>query len=429
MPNAEIVSIGSELLLGQIVDTNGAWMAQRLTNVGVDLYYKTTVGDNTGRMRDVIGRALGRSDIVITGGGLGPTRDDLTREAVAAVTGRELVLDRGLLDQIERRFQRRGLVMTANNSRQAYIPEGAIPVENPNGTAPSFIVEDPRGVVIALPGVPFEMKWLFDNEVIPYLRRAFELDEVITYRVLKVADMGESSVDDRIGHLIAESQNPTVGVLAHPGQVDVRIAAKARNAEAAARLIDPVEAEVRGLLGGRVFAVDEETMEDAVGRELAGAGSTIAVYEDLTSGLVAERLLEAGPERFVEGVVGNPRIEYGAGSGQAPREVVRRLLSHSRRADEAEALLWDAEALADELAWAVRSRSGADLGLAVHGVQDPGDTAENLARGRTVLSITDGARFRRRSYNMAGRGRPDRTRMSLNAIELVRAALVEGFSG
>ena len=424
MPSAEIVSIGSELLLGQIVDTNGAWMAQRLTNVGVDLYFKTTVGDNPARMRDVIGRALGRSDIVITGGGLGPTRDDLTRETIAAVTGRDLVLDRGLLDQIERRFQRRGLVMTANNSRQAYIPDGAIPVENPNGTAPSFIVEDARGVVIALPGVPFEMKWLFDNEVIPYLREAFELDEMITYRILKVADMGESSVDDRIGHLIADSRNPTVGVLAHPGQVDVRIAAKARDEAAAAALIDPVEAEVRRLLGRHVFAVDDETMEDAVGREMAGAGATIAVYEDLTSGLVAERLLEAGPDRFVEGVTANPS----AGSGQAPRDVVRRLLAHSRRPDDAEALLWDADALADELAWAVRARSGADLGLAVHGVQDPADTAENLARGRTVLSITDGRGFRRRSYNMAGRGRPDRTRMSLNAIELVRAALVEGFS-
>ena len=129
---------------------------------------------------------------------------------------------------------------------------------------------------------------------------------------------------------------------------------------------------------------------------------------------VAERLLEAGPDRFVEGVTGNRP------------DVVRRLLAHSRRPDDAEALLWDAEALADELAWAVRSRSGAALGLAVHGVQDPADTAENLARGRTVLSITDGRGFRRRSYNMAGRGRPDRTRMSLNAIELVRAALVEG---
>ena len=415
MPSAEIVSIGSELLLGQIVDTNGAWMAQRLTNVGVDLYFKTTVGDNPARMKAVLGRALERSDIVITGGGLGPTRDDLTRETVAAVTGRELVLDRDLLDQIEQRFQRRGLVMTANNSRQAYIPDGAIPVENPNGTAPSFIVEDPRGVVIALPGVPFEMKWLFDNEVIPYLRAAYRLDEMITYRVLKVADLGESSVDDRIGHLIAESRNPTVGVLAHPGQVDVRIAAKARDEEAAAALIDPVEAEVRGLLGRHVFAVDEETMEDAVGRELAGAGATIAVYEDLTSGLVAERLLEAGPDRFVEGVIS---------SGP---DSVRRLLADSRPED-AEALLWDAESLADELAWAVRARSGAVLGLAVHGVEDPGDTAENLARGRTVMSITDGRGFRRRSYNMAGRGRPDRTRMSLNAIELVRAALVEGFS-
>ncbi len=414
MPSAEIISIGSELLLGQIVDTNGAWMAQRLTNVGVDLYFKTTVGDNPARMKAVLGRALERSDIVITGGGLGPTRDDLTRETVAAVTGRDLVLDRDLLDQIEQRFQRRGLVMTANNSRQAYIPDGAIPVENPNGTAPSFIVEDPRGVVIALPGVPFEMKWLFDNEVIPYLRAAYQLDEMIVYRVLKVADLGESSVDDRIGHLIAESRNPTVGVLAHPGQVDVRIAAKARDEDEAAALIDPVEAQVRELLGRHVFAVDDETMEDAVGRELAGADATIAVYEDLTSGLVAERLLEAGPDRFVEGVTAN-----------GP-DVVRRLLADSRRPDEAEALMWDAESLADELAWAVRARSGAGLGLAVHGVQDPADTAENLARGRTVMSITDGRGFRRRSYNMAGRGRPDRTRMSLNAIELVRAALVEG---
>ena len=416
MPSAEIVSIGSELLLGQIVDTNGAWMAQRLTNVGVDLYFKTTVGDNPARMKAVLGRALERSDIVITGGGLGPTRDDLTRETVAAVTGRRLVLDRDLLDQIEQRFQRRGLVMTANNSRQAYIPDGAIPVENPNGTAPSFIVEDPRGVVIALPGVPFEMKWLFDNEVIPYLRAAYRLDEMITYRVLKVADLGESSVDDRIGHLIAESRNPTVGVLAHPGQVDVRIAAKARDEDEAAALIDPVEAEVRALLGRHVFAVDDETMEDAVGREMAGAGATIAVYEDLTGGLVAGRLLEADPDRVVEGVTAN-----------GP-DVVRRLLAHSRRPGDAEALMWDAESLADELAWAMRSRSGAGLGLAVHGVQDPADTAENLARGRTVMSITDGRGFRRRSYNMAGRGRPDRTRMSLNAIELVRAALVEGFS-
>ena len=162
MPKAEIVSIGSELLLGQIVDTNASWIAQKLTNVGVDLFYKTVVGDNKFRMNEVIDQALGRSDIVITGGGLGPTQDDITREIIATVTGRKLVLDQGLLDEIDERFRKRGLVMTDNNERQAYIPEGAIKVSNPNGTAPSFIVEDNRGVVVALPGVPFELKWLFD---------------------------------------------------------------------------------------------------------------------------------------------------------------------------------------------------------------------------------------------------------------------------
>jgi nicotinamide-nucleotide amidase len=414
MPNAEIVAIGSELLLGQIVDTNSAWIAQRLTNLGVNLFYKTTVGDNPKRMKDTISRALGRSDVVITGGGLGPTQDDLTREIIAEVTGRKLVLDPALLDQIERRFRRRGFIMTANNERQAYIPEGAIPVHNPNGTAPSFIVEDPRGVVYALPGVPFELKWLFDNEVASYLRKRFDLSEVITYRVLKVADMGESAVDDLIGHLIASSSNPTVGVLAHPGQVDVRIAAKARSIEEASKLIAPVEEEVRRLLGRHVFAADDESMEDAVGALLRERNVTIAVYEDITGGLLAERLQQAGTSQFLEGVIGNSTAS------------MRRLLAHSRRPDLGDDLLKEPDGLADELAWAVRAYAEADLGLALHGVPDPEDMAMNLARGRTVVSITDGKGFKTRSYNTAGRGRPDRTRMSLNAIELVRLALSEG---
>ena len=414
MANAEIVSIGSELLLGQTVDTNAAWMAQRLAQVGIDLFYKTVVGDNPGRMREVIGRALERSDAVITGGGLGPTQDDVTRETIAEVTGRELVLDRELLKQIEHRFRRRGLIMTANNERQACIPKGAITVENPNGTAPAFIVEDPRGVIFALPGVPFELKWLVDNEVVPYLRQKLGLSEVITYRVLKVAEMGESGVDDRIGHLIANSSNPTVGVLAHPGQVDVRIAAKAASAEQAMRLIAPVEEEVRELLGRHVFAVDDETMEEAVGKLLRDNDLSIAVYEDLTSGLVAESLQRADPERFVEGVISNSPAS------------TRRLLAHSRRPDGVDELLNDPGVLTDELAWAIRTQAGSDLGLAVHAVPDPDERAENLARGQTFVSLTDGVGFGTRSYSYGGRGRPDRTRMSVNAIELVRVALLEG---
>ena len=414
MANAEIVAIGSELLLGQIIDTNSAWMAQRLNTLGINLFYKTVVGDNPGRMKEVIGQALDRSDLVITSGGLGPTQDDLTREIVAEATGRKLVLHQDLLEQIERRFRRRGLIMTANNERQAYVPEGAIPVENPNGTAPSFIVEDPRGVIFALPGVPFELKWLFDNQVMPYVRAKFNLSEIITYRVLKVADMGESSVDDRIGSLIANSRNPTVGVLAHPGQVDVRIAAKAANFDEAMKLIEPVDAEVRRLLGRHVFATDKETMEDTVRKLLQDKGKTIAVYEDLTGGLVSERLQQAGSERFVEGIISTSPAS------------IRRLLAFSRRPDRVDDLLKEPVTLTDELAWAVRAQAQSDYGLAVHAVPDPEDKAENLARGQTFISITDGKMFKKRTYNMAGRGRPDRTRISLNAVGLVRIALLEG---
>jgi len=414
MATAEIVAIGSELLLGQIVDTNSTWMAQQLTALGVNLFYKSVVGDNPERMKEVLTRALERADVVITSGGLGPTQDDLTREVVAEVTGRKLILHQPFLEQIMHRFRSRGFIMTPNNERQAYMPEGAIPVTNPNGTAPSFIVEDPRGSVFVLPGVPFELKWLFENQVAPYLRQKFFLNEIITYRVLKVAELGESRVDDLMGHFIANSKNPTVGVLAHPGQVDIRIAAKAPSKEEAMKLIAPVEAEMRQLIGKHIFAADEETIENTVGRLLREKQKTIAVCEDLTGGMVTDRLQEADRERFFEGIIYN---------GQTS---LHRLLSHSRQAHRVDELLRDPQALANELAWAVREQAGSDLGLAVYSLPDLTDQSQNLARGQTFISITDGKGFKTRQYQMAGRGRPDRTRMSFNTLALVRLALLEG---
>ena len=414
MATAEIVAIGSELLLGQIVDTNSTWMAQQLTALGVNLFYKSVVGDNPERMKEVLTRALERADVVITSGGLGPTQDDLTREVVAEVTGRKLILHQPFLEQIMHRFRSRGFIMTPNNERQAYMPEGAIPVTNPNGTAPSFIVEDPRGSVFVLPGVPFELKWLFENQVAPYLRQKFFLNEIITYRVLKVAELGESRVDDLMGHFIANSKNPTVGVLAHPGQVDIRIAAKAPSKEEAMKLIAPVEAEMRQLIGKHIFAADEDTIENTVGRLLREKQKTIAVCEDLTGGMVTDRLQEADRERFFEGIIYN---------GQTS---LHRLLSHSRQAHHVDELLRDPQALANELAWAVRDQAGSDLGLAVYSLPDLTDQSQNLARGQTFISITDGKGFKTRQYQMAGRGRPDRTRMSFNTLALVRLALLEG---
>jgi nicotinamide-nucleotide amidase len=416
MANAEIVAIGSELLLGQIVDTNSAWMAQRLTALGVNLYFKSVVGDNPGRMKEVIARAVERADIVITSGGIGPTQDDLTRDIVAEVTGRKLIQDAGMLAQVEEHFRRRGRPMTPNNLRQSYMPEGAIPVKNPNGTAPSFVVEDPRAVVFALPGVPVEMKWLFENEVEPYLRKKFNLAEVIHYRVLKIVGVGESAVDDKVGHLIANSSNPTVGVLALPGQVDVRIAAKAANRDEAMKMIAPLEAEVRGLLGTAIFAADEETMEHVTGRLLRENNQTVAVCEDLTCGQLAERMQTASLENFGTGFICNNEA------------ALRALLKRSQDGKAIDQALKDPIALTDEMARAAREQSGCDFGLALHAIADPNSKIQNLARGQTYVSLTDGKSFLRRESTSAGRGAYDRSRMTLNAIDLLRTALLEGMS-
>jgi nicotinamide-nucleotide amidase len=391
-------------------------MAQRLTALGVNLYFKSVVGDNPGRMREVISRAVERADIVITSGGIGPTQDDLTREIVAEVTGRRLVQDAGMLEQVEEHFRRRGRPMTPNNLRQSYMPEGAIPVKNPNGTAPSFIVEDPRAVIFSLPGVPVEMKWLFEYEVEPYLRNKFNLAEVIHYRVLKIVGVGESAVDDKVGHLIAHSSNPTVGVLALPGQVDVRIAAKAANRDEAMKMIAPVEAEVRGLLGNAIFAADDETMEHVTGKLLREKNQTVAVCEDLTCGQLAERVQTASMENFGAGFICNSE------------DALRALLRHARDAEQIDELLRDPMALTDEMAQAARQQSGCDLGLALHAIADPSSKIQNLARGQTYVSLTDGKNFLRRESTSAGRGAYDRSRMTLNALDLLRTMLLEGMN-
>jgi nicotinamide-nucleotide amidase len=409
--NAEIVAIGSELLLGQIVDTNSAWMAQRFAEIGVNLFYKTIVGDNAGRMREIISRALERSDVVITSGGIGPTEDDLTREIVAEVTGRELILDPALLQQIEERFRRRGFIMTKNNEKQAYIPAGSIPVENPNGTAPSFIVEDARGVIISLPGVPFEMRWLFEQCVIPYLREKFDLREMIVSRVLKIAEIGESGVDDRIGHLIRHSTNPTVGVLAHPGQVDVRISVKTDNLEKAQELIAPVEQEIREAFSHHVFALDDETMEDVVGKLLQAKGMSIAVIEDLTGGMIAQRLQQAARESLAEAMIAHTE------------EPLRRVLRHGRHPERVQELLQDDAVLTEELAYGIRVHSQADLGLAVRAIPDPTRTTQNLSPGTTYIAVADATGLYTREYNFAGRGNPDLTRITMHALNLVRRSI------
>jgi nicotinamide-nucleotide amidase len=405
--NAEIVSIGSELLLGQIVDTNASWIAQRLAESGVNLFYKTTVGDNMDRMVETLDRALDRSDVVITGGGIGPTQDDLTREAIAKVTGREVVTDPESLIELRERFQKRGFILTKNNERQAQIPSGAIVVKNPNGTAPAFIVETDRGVTISLPGVPFEMKWLVENEVIPYLREKYGLTQMIHYRILKVADIGESAVDDKIGHLIAESKNPTVGVLAHPGQVDVRIAALAESIEEADKLIDVVDVEVRKLLGDNIFAVDDETIESVVGERVTSNNATIATCEDLSGGSVASAIQKAADSALLQSSI------------VSTNEALEKI---ARDGGENPPFAGGAERTA-ALARAIRKSSGATYGIAVHGEEEGDQQLVNLGKGETYIVVSGPNGERTRHVRSAGRGGPDRQRAAMGALSLFRREL------
>jgi nicotinamide-nucleotide amidase len=303
--------------------------------------------------------------------------------------------------------------MTPNNIRQSYMPEGAIPIKNPNGTAPSFVVEDSRAVIFSLPGVPVEMKWLFENEVEPYLRKKFHLAEVIHYRVLKIVGIGESAVDDKVGHLIANSSNPTVGVLALPGQVDVRIAAKAGSRTDAEALIAPLETEVRALFGEAIFGADDQTLEDVVGKLLREKRKTVAVYEDMTCGGLAGRLQRACAEYFAAGFIANSAA------------ATRALLKNAREPQLLDRLFLDPAALTDELAWSTRLHAGSELGLALHAVVDPQSNLQNMGRGHTYVSLTDGQKFLQASAATAGRGEYDRMRMTLAAVDLLRKALLE----
>ncbi len=283
MPTAEIIAIGTELLLGEIQDTNTRYLARILRDAGIDIYRATIVGDNMERIAQAIKESLDRSNIIITTGGLGPTVDDPTRQAVALAVGVETEFKPELWDQIVARFKRFNRQTTDNNRRQAYIPKGAIPVENPVGTAPAFIFETGECCIISLPGVPREMEYLTEHVVMPYLRRRYTLKGTIKAKVLHVSGVGESQVDEWIGDL-ETYRNPTVGLLAHPGQVDIRVTAKADSVEEADRMIEELVSVIRQRLGDIIFGDDFDTLEDVTLKKLTNLGWKLLVVECGLSG-------------------------------------------------------------------------------------------------------------------------------------------------
>ena len=399
---AEIIAVGSELLLGQIVDTNSAFIAREFAAAGLDLYYKITVGDNLSRLEAALRQALSRSQVIVTTGGIGPTADDITREAVAAATGRELVFSPDLMAQIEAFFAARRFRLSPSNRRQAFIPAGAIAVENPVGTAPAFIVPAGEACVITLPGVPREMQHLLRTRVLPYLRERYGLAGEIRLRVLKTVGLGESRIGEAIADLMEKGKNPTVGTLAHLGQVDIRIAAKGTDAADADRMIEPVEAEIRQRLGDIVFGVDEDTLEGQITARLRAGGARVAVAELGSAGAGAERLATGAAEGFAGGVI-------------------------LARPDEARRLTGDADITgsagerAERLAEAVRKWSGVEIGLATV-FEDVPDTTPPV----TVVGIAVALAGRRagREHRLGG----DRPSLRIRTATLARVLLRRSLS-
>ena len=354
----EVVAVGTELLLGQIVDTNSSWIGERLALAGLDSHFQTKVGDNRARIVAALRIALGRSDAVIVCGGLGPTQDDITRDALAEVMGVELVRDEAVLARIRAMFASRGRTMAESNARQADVPVGATVIDQRRGTAPGLICPVGDQVMYALPGVPYEMTEMMERAVIPDLQARSGHTAVILSRILRTWGEAESTLAERLAPRLAAldaAGNPTIAFLASGIEgLKVRLTAKAADVEAARALLAAEEAELRAVLGDLVFGTDDENMEWAVGSLLARRGLSLAVAESVTGGLVASRLVEVpgASDWFRGGVVAyDSEVKYDL-LGVPLGPVV-------------------SETAAGAMASGVRKALDADVGLGVTGVAGP----------------------------------------------------------
>ncbi len=286
----ELICVGTELLLGNIINTNAAFISEKCAMLGLSMYYQSVVGDNPGRLEEMVKTAMKRSDIIILSGGLGPTQDDLTKETVAKVMGKKLVEDQKARQEIQLFLERRGRTITENNWKQALVPEGCQVLYNVNGTAPGLIVEDDNTCVILLPGPPNELVPMFEEQVYPYLHKL--QPEIICSKMIKLCGIGESSAETKILDLVEAQTNPTVAPYAKTGEVHLRITAKAESETAAYKLMEPVEEVLRQRFGTLIYTDDPQvTLEMAIYELLKANNLTVTTAESCTGGLVAGRLI------------------------------------------------------------------------------------------------------------------------------------------
>ena len=414
---AEILCVGTELLLGEVVNTNAAYISKELASLGISVYRESVVGDNPKRLEDELRYALKRADLVIMTGGLGPTCDDLTKETAAALFGRQLVMDEYCLGEIRSFFEKMGRVMTKNNEKQALVPEGCFVLTNEWGTAPGMAITGMEGsefegkTAILLPGVPREMKNMFDHRVRPYLRE--RCPYTMVSRNLHIIGMGESAVETRLRKLMDESENPTLAPYAKDGEARLRITAKAESREKALEMCDALIETVKATeVGDYIYGIDVGTIENAVIMSLRRDRETIAVAESCTGGLISKRITD---------VPGASDVFLG-GAVTYANEAKMRILGVSSESLEKFGAV--SEAVAAEMAKGVRDALGADFGISVTGIAGPGGGTAEKPVGTVFVGIDSkyGSYVKKLSLSSMRDREYIRTVSATNALSMVLEA-------
>lgn len=403
---AEILSVGTELLMGNIVNTNAQYISQKLCDLGVNCYFQTTVGDNHDRLVAAVETALSRADILILTGGLGPTADDLTKETIADAFGRELVLDPASEQHIHARFARMGREMTPNNLKQAMFPRGSIILPNPNGTASGCIVEEEEKAAILLPGPPKEMAPMFDASVMPYLEK--RSGHMLFSHVVRVFGMGESEAEYRLRTLMERQSNPTIAPYALSGEMKLRVTARCKSAEEGERMMAPLIDEIKETLGSVVYSIDDQELHEVCAALLREHGATLAVAESCTGGMIASKLVSVPgiSAHFIEGAVTYSNDAKIRRLGVRPET----LAAHTAVSAET----------AREMAEGIRRTSGASLGVATTGIAGPdGGTVEQPV-GLVYIALASESGTAVQELRLTGSRERIRNAASLHALNLIR---------
>lgn len=404
---AEIIAVGSELLTPDRVDTNSLFITAQLNRLGIEVTRKTVVGDEFPLLRNAFEEAAKRVELIIASGGLGPTEDDRTRDAVADVFGRKLNRDPAVVAMIEARFRKLGRKMSEVNLRQAMVPEGATVLENDRGTAPGLWLEEAGRIVVLLPGPPHELKAMFAAKVEPRIAR-LSTDVRLVARELRVAGMGESDVDQRIAPIYTRHQDVQTTILAAPGEIQIHLRAWTKDIPAAERLLQSIQESIVLTLGEAVFTVNGESMEEVVARELTLRQATVATAESCTGGLLAERLtrISGSSAYFLGGVVSYSNSLKSAWV-DVPAEIIE-----SRGAVSSEVAI----ALAD----GIRRRTGATLGIGITGVAGPNGGTPEKPVGTVHVAIADSAGSKERGILFPGERDRIRWQAAQTALDLIR---------